>query len=330
MRTLGLLLLFCNVALLAQKDRHFNVVAPTVPGRVVLPPAGADWQLSQVGLYDDDTRPVVSFQNTSTHVMLSVLLYPNTTGKPTAESCRDAVLSAILSSMREHSTLEDQKRESSTSHGMSFATARYLIAKAGNIPVRDENVFGFFGTAATCAEIHLSKVRYTAADAVLIDGPLAEFSFDAAYKPTPEDYSTLGSLFYSSVQDYASSAVYYQRALDTLAAGSGGDYRRYVTDQLGMSLGQSGKIDQARKVFNTAIAADPKYPMYYYNLAAADAEQGDAAGARTHLQQAFDRRTDLIQGESLPDPAEDGSFQKLKSNADFWSFVTGLSRQLSQ
>jgi tetratricopeptide (TPR) repeat protein len=46
---------------------------------------------------------------------------------------------------------------------------------------------------------------------------------------------------------------------------------------MGMAFGMSGQVDAARKVFLDAIKKDPDYPLYYYNLACADAEQGDAA-----------------------------------------------------
>jgi hypothetical protein len=92
----------------------------------------------------------------------------------------------------------------------------------------------------------------------------------------------------------------------------------------------SGDLKQSRAVNQAAIVKDPSYPLYYFNLACADAESGDAAGARAHLQQAFDRRANTIKGESLPDPAADDSIQKLKSNKEFWDFVQGLSKQLKK
>jgi tetratricopeptide (TPR) repeat protein len=69
-----------------------------------------------------------------------------------------------------------------------------------------------------------------------------------------------------------------------------------------MSSGMSGDIVDSRAVAEKAIAADPDYPINYYNLAVADAEQGYAADAKKHLQQAFERRANLLKGESMPDP----------------------------
>ena len=97
-----------------------------------------------------------------------------------------------------------------------------------------------------------------------------------------------------------------------------------ATDQAGIAYGSAGDIPEARALFNAAIAADPDYPMYYYNLACADAEEKKLADARTHLQQAFARKANVIQGETMPDPAKDDSFLPYRDNKEFWTFVQSL------
>jgi hypothetical protein len=74
-----------------------------------------------------------------------------------------------------------------------------------------------------------------------------------------------------------------------------------------------------------AIAQDPDYPLYYYDLACADAAEGKVAAARTHLQQAFDRRQNVLPGETFPDPSTDDSFTGLRDDKGFWDFVTQMS-----
>jgi len=93
-----------------------------------------------------------------------------------------------------------------------------------------------------------------------------------------------------------------------------------------MSLGMSGDAKNSRAVAEKAIAADPDYPINYYNLACADAEQGNAIDAKTHLQQAFDRRANVLKGESMPNPTKDDSLLTLKKDKAFWAFVLALSK----
>ncbi|HEX6770506.1 MAG TPA: hypothetical protein VF126_00675 [Acidobacteriaceae bacterium] len=45
-----------------------------------------------------------------------------------------------------------------------------------------------------------------------------------------------------------------------------------------------------------------------------------------HLQQAFDRKANVIPGESLPDPTQDDSIQKLRGDKAFWAFVEDLQK----
>jgi Tfp pilus assembly protein PilF len=100
--------------------------------------------------------------------------------------------------------------------------------------------------------------------------------------------------------------------------------RRVTTDQAGMAYGISGDIRRARAIFEAAIVKDPNYPLYYYNLACADAEEGKLADARSHLQQAFARKANVSQSETMPDPTKDDSFLPYQGNKDFWAFIESL------
>jgi hypothetical protein len=88
----------------------------------------------------------------------------------------------------------------------------------------------------------------------------------------------------------------------------------------------AGDLKRSRAINEAAIGQDPSYPLYYYNLACADAESGDSTAARKHLQQAFDRRGNTLKGETLPDPTKDDSILKLKNDKDFWNFVQSLAQ----
>ncbi len=101
-------------------------------------------------------------------------------------------------------------------------------------------------------------------------------------------------------------------------------WQRVATDQAGMAYGLAGNIPKARAIFEAAVAKDPQYPMYYYNLACADAEEKKLADARDHLQQAFARKANVIRGETMPDPTKDDSFLPYRDNKEFWTFVESL------
>lgn len=124
---------------------------------------------------------------------------------------------------------------------------------------------------------------------------------------------------------YQAAAPIFEQSLTKLTEGKDQvTWRRVTTDQAGMAYGLAGNVPKARALFDAAVAKDPEYPMYYYNLACADAEQKKLADARTHLQQAFARKANMIQGETMPDPTKDDSFLPYRNDKEFWAFLQSL------
>jgi tetratricopeptide (TPR) repeat protein len=321
--------LACALTTAAQppKLKSLNLVSPNGKGRIAVS-LGPEvkWQLA--ALYDDNTRPVVQFQNTATRLDISYVIFPNQTGSAEPKICRDDVLNAAQRSLSGAPGFVDikqvKKADSTNAAGQPLATGSYFIASLGDMKIAEQNVFGVISSTMECAEVHISKDSYTPADDSAIQSALQAFSFDTDYSPIAQDYYLLGTLLYQLPKNYAGAAVYYQRALDTLPANAPLRARRVITDQLSMSYGISGQIARSRAVNEDAIKLDPDYPLYYYNLACADSEQGKAADAKVHLQRAFDRKANMLAGEHFPDPRQDDSIQKLKKNKEFWAFVQTL------
>jgi hypothetical protein len=103
---------------------------------------------------------------------------------------------------------------------------------------------------------------------------VADFHPSLDYKPAAIDYFRIAQILFKNAPELA--APYYKSPLDAMPSDAG--YltpRRIATDQLVMSLGMSGDLKASRAAAEKAIAADPDYPINYYNLACADAEKGD-------------------------------------------------------
>lgn len=144
------------------------------------------------------------------------------------------------------------------------------------------------------------------------------------YTPQFNDVFTYAQILYQNRQ-YQAAAPVFEAALTKLTDGKDQImWRRVTTDQAGMAYGMAGNIAKARALFDAAVAKDPDYPMYYYNLACADAEEKKLADARAHLQQAFARKANVLQGETMPDPAKDDSFLPYRNDKDFWAFIESL------
>jgi len=149
----------------------------------------------------------------------------------------------------------------------------------------------------------------------------AERHFHSATELDPSNlfgFMYLGNaLFYQ--QRYQEAIAPYERArqLDTSSKTLTEDFRRVLTDQLGMSYGMSGNLQKAKATFEDGIRQDPDYALFHYNLACAYAEMGDLDKTLLALKDALQRRDNVLKGESFPDPREDSSFQRYLLNDRF-------------
>jgi predicted Zn-dependent protease len=127
-------------------------------------------------------------------------------------------------------------------------------------------------------------------------------------------------------EKYADAIGPYERArtLEKSAKVLSSDQRRIVTDQLVMSYGISGQLKKAHELLDDAIPQDPEYPLNYYNLACAYAEEGNKGKTLANLDLAFQHKDHVLKGERMPDPRSDSSFQKYLQDDDFVKLMKEL------
>ena len=246
----------------------------------------------------------------------------------TSAKCRDGVLNPEKKS---NATL----RVSGVSEGI----------QSGSVPVslvsytaHDQNgktvymVRAFAAAGDICGDLEFYGDTPISTEDVVLKKIFASYGLDENYAPRFDDVFLYAQLLYQE-RMYRDAAPMFESALMKLAESPGTDTtlakdtkttKRIVTDQAGMAYGMSGDNEKARRLFEKAIAEDPDYPMYYYNLACADAADKNLEGARKHLQQAFARKANMISGESMPDPTKDDSFTPYHDNKEFWAFLQSL------
>jgi hypothetical protein len=187
-------------------------------------------------------------------------------------------------------------------------------------------VRGFVAKGEICGSLEFYADSPVSADDPQVKDAFATCRLDLDYAPRFMDVFNYASILYKS-EMYKAAGPIYEEALGKLGAETGMDqvtWRRVTTDQAGMSYGISGDDAKARAIFEAGIAKDPDYPLYYYNLACADADENKLPDAEIHLREAFDRKANVIPGESLPDPTKDDSFLAHKDDKEFWAFVKTL------
>ncbi len=188
-------------------------------------------------------------------------------------------------------------------------------------------VRAFVATGDICGDLEFYSDQPISADDADLQTILSSYRLDEKYVPTFNDVFVYAQILYNAHM-YKPAAPIFELALEKLreapGAGTKTTMRRVVTDQAGMAYGMSGDISKARAIFERAILEDPDYPMYYYNLACADAEEKNLVAARKHLQEAFARKANAIPGERMPDPTKDDSFLPYRNNKEFWAFLNSL------
>jgi len=127
-------------------------------------------------------------------------------------------------------------------------------------------------------------------------------------------------------QKFADAVGPFEKARELEANGMklNSDQHRVLVDQLVMAYGISGNLKKAHSLLDDAIRQDTDYPLNYYNLACAFAEEGDKAKMLSSLSTAFQHKDHVLKGEHLPDPRSDDSFQKYVHDDDFVKLMKQL------
>jgi len=246
----------------------------------------------------------------------------------TSAKCRDGVIEPTKKDTPTLKILATSEKTVPGSPPISMAV--YSAQGRDGKPVY--SVRGFVATGDICGDLEVYSDSPITTDDATVRKIFESYRFDQNYSPQFD-----GVLFYAQTlyqaHMYTAAAPMFEAALAKLkenpdmAAKMLRDKRtatRVVTDQAGMAYGMSGDLQKARSLFEKAIIEDPDYPMYYYSLACADAEEKNLSGARSHLQQAFARKENAIAGEAMPDPTKDDSFLPYRDNKEFWTFLQSL------
>jgi tetratricopeptide (TPR) repeat protein len=208
----------------------------------------------------------------------------------------------------------------------------FVLPEFDGVPKNQKNVFACLIKDGVFVDIHISKLFFKATDQPLFDALLQSIHIvprDAADTPLVPGNSMVlfqqGSRYFLAHQ-YREATGPYQHALEIEKSTPtlGKNLWRVLIDNLSIAYGINGDLSRARETLNYGVSKDPDYPNFYYNLACVTAEKGDVTGTEKNLKLAFERRENVIPGETFPDAREDDSFQKLLLQKEFRQFLNTL------
>jgi hypothetical protein len=242
----------------------------------------------------------------------------------TSAKCRDGVIDPEKKQNPTLKVLDQSERAASGSP--SITTVSYSVVG------RDQKIHyslrSFVATGDLCGDLEISSSEPIKADDPEVKELLASYQLDPNHDPNFGDVFEYAQVLFNT-EMYKAAAPLFERALSMIPL-NGAPFPsakialRVATDQAGMSYGISGNYAKARTIFDKGLAGDPDYPMYYYNLACADAGENKLKEAQAHLEQAFARKADVMTGEPMPDPTKDDSFLPYASNKSFWAALQRL------
>lgn len=241
----------------------------------------------------------------------------------TSEKCRDGALDVQKKSGAGMKILGTSEIARSGQPSVSLVTYQGQTRNGIQYAVR-----AFVASGDECGDLEFYSSKPISSDDADLKSIFSTYELNTAYTPRFGDVVWYAQILYGQ-QSFKAAAPIFEKAL-AMVPEDGAPYpsakiaRRVVTDNAGMAYGIAGDIQKARVIFENAIAEDPDYPMYHYNLACADAQERKLPEAQHHLEEAFRRKANVIPGETMPDPTKDDSFLPYQSDKQFWAFLTGL------
>jgi tetratricopeptide (TPR) repeat protein len=215
-------------------------------------------------------------------------------------------------------------------------TLEYTLRKLQGVRLDQKNIYACLAQDNVYADIQLSKMQYTAADAPLFQSilksvrlqpePSRIIQTQAPKPPNSRDLLDIGNALYRQ-NNYAQAIPPYQKAFELEKAEPQLDRTlwRVLIDNLGLAYTMTGQLTKARSTFEQGIQADPTYPMFHYNLACTFAEMNDLDHSMQSLKTAFRYRKNRSPGEAgMPNPRQDSSFQRFMKNETFRDLVNDL------
>jgi tetratricopeptide (TPR) repeat protein len=227
-------------------------------------------------------------------------------------------------------------------------TLEYTLHKIQGVRLDQKTVYACMSQDNVYADIQLSKVQYTTADAPLFQSILktirlqpepskiVETELPAPPKivqtqppapPTSGELLDIGNALYRQ-SHYAQAIAPFQKAFELEKTEPQLDRTqwRVLIDNLGRAYGMTGRLKEAKTTFQQGIQADPTYPMFHYNLACTFAEMNDLDHAMQSLTTAFRHRKNQNPGDKgMPDPRQNSSFQRFMKNETFRNLVNDLT-----
>ncbi len=278
----------------------------------------------------EDGRRYFTASHPTTGLNVSVTLEKVLT-QASVQGCRDQLLLIRKGPLVTHG------HEIKLNASGEIPTLEYTLRKFRGVRLDQKNMYACLAQDNVYADIQLSKVQYTTADASAFQSILNSVHLQPEPSkiiqtpppppPNSRELLDIGNALYQQ-NNYAQAIPPYQKAFELEKSEPQLDRTlwRVLINNLGMTYGMTGRLKEAKATFQQGLQADPTYPMFHYNLACVFARMNDLDHAMQSLTTAFHHRKNQSPGDKgMPDPRQDSSFQHLMKNETFRNLVNDLT-----
>src|SRR5438552_6590426 len=300
--TLALFVVARNGLAQESKPLHGRLSLPAKDWGVVLDLPG--FTLKNIETKPDGRRYMIA-ENESTHLVVSLTMEQVQGGR--SADCNDS-----LQKKAKHPPFK--VRDDRFSRQGEFDFMEYVVPEVNGQQFNQKSIYGCEFYDNSYIDLHLSKVSYSPTNGPLFAAVLNSIRIDRVQRTSFELLQQASRLYLQ--HDYKGAIGTYSQALELEKVNAKLDKTLWyvLIDNLGMSYGITGDLQEAKETFDYGVSKDPTYPLFYYNLACTYAEMNDAAKAGSYLKKAFDYKANALPGETMPDPRTDDSFKKLMKN----------------
>ncbi|MDP3150232.1 MAG: hypothetical protein Q8N83_14010 [Ignavibacteria bacterium] len=326
--TLSLFLQSCaGREYLVKENNKYNISYKYSPWTISFPID--NYQFKYDKNTSDDASCYYLFTNNENNLIVSFYLEPAKKSED-ATSYRDQTFSTLkyLYPKVEH-VIKTNLRDCSV--------VEYYIPELYSEKINQQNMNAHFVKDGLWVDLHISKVNFHESERETFYNFLKSVSFspakmEGAIVSSPDSLKEAQLSFmekasaYYLYHDLDNAIKYYQKVLDIEMANNLLEKKMWyvLVDNLGMAYGVNGDLNKARSIFEYGLSKDSSYPLFYYNIGCIYGEKGDLDSSIVYLKLAFERKSNVLEGEDMPNPKDDSSFQKFINDDKFKKLLKEL------
>ena len=275
------------------------------------------FKLLEKNISEKEDKTFFQAAHKKTNINLTIYLEQGKKKNGTIEDCRNFYWSRELKSPYE-------KKDVLMKEIDDMAIVEYFIPVYKAIEINQKNINAYLVYEDIWIDIHISKNSFDKNDLQNLYDVLK--SIEIKKTETPPILKTYFNalekfnkgLYHEAIDIYLE---FIQTELNKEKTTLPKYYLLNAIENAGISYKKAGELKNALEMFELGLSINPKYPMFYYNLARVYADLDDFKRTLKYLKSCLNYIGNLNAGKMIPDPKTESDFQNFFKNKQFIDLV---------